>query len=88
MIRFSLTTAAAVVLAVTLYVAGAVTSPPIALAGPTQCAEQGEAGCARESSDDADADNTDGPQNTEDGGQVGGEISSGDTDQTEGNQGK
>ena len=47
MIRFSLTTAAAVVLAVTLYVAGAVTSPPIALAGPTQCAEQGEAGCAR-----------------------------------------
>ena len=83
--RFTLATAAATVLAVTLYLAGAVPSP-LAFAGPTQCAEQGEDGCARESSDDAD--NTDGPQNTEDGGQVGGDISSGDTDQTEGNQGK
>ena len=46
MIRFTLATAAATVLAVTLYLAGAVTSP-LAFAGPTQCAEQGEVGCAR-----------------------------------------
>ncbi len=77
------------VLAVTLYAAGAVTLPPLAFASPPSCAEQGEAGRAKCAvPDDADAD-TDGPQNSEDGGQVGGDNSADDdSDQTEGSQAK